>query len=239
MSRCDWSKLSARVVLASVVLAVSGPLAHAADGWTEPFNGKDLTGWKIRGAAAKNQWGVGTAKLKEGKPNEIEAVPGGNELINLRGGVDLYTEAKYGDVQVECEIFAPRGSNSGVYLMGEYEIQVLDSFGKKSVGPGDMGGIYNTKAPMANASKAPGDWQKLEVDFRAPRFDADGKKTANAKFVKVVLNGVVIHENVEAPKSTGGGLTGKDNPTGPLKFQGDHGPVAFRNIKIRPIAATQ
>ncbi len=127
----------------------------------------------------------------------------------------------------------PKGSNSGIYLMGEYEVQVLDSYGKETVGPGDMGGIYVTAAPRKNACKKPGEWQKFVIEFQAPRF-AEGKKTANAKFLKVTLNGEVIHENVEAPKPTTSCLTGKEAPTGPLMLQGDHGPVAFRNLKIIP-----
>jgi hypothetical protein len=128
----------------------------------------------------------------------------------------------------------PKGSNSGVYIMGEYEIQILDSFGKTEVGPGDVGGLYGAQAPKVNAAKAPGEWQKFVVDFRAPKFDASGKKTANARFVRVTLNGKVIHENVEMKQQTPGGVTGKEHAEGPLMFQGNHGPVAFRNIKIRP-----
>jgi hypothetical protein len=129
----------------------------------------------------------------------------------------------------------PKGSNSGVYLMGQYEIQVLDSFGKKddALKPGDVGGVYNTKAPTKNAAKAPGEWQSFDIVFKAPRFDAAGKKTANAMFVSVKLNGVTIHENVEAKAPTGGQLPGGEKPTGPLMFQGDHGPVAYRNVVVK------
>jgi len=141
-------------------------------------------------------------------------------------------EVKAGDVLVELEVMIPKGSNSGIYLMGEYEVQVLDSFGKQQVGPGDMGGIYNTAAPKVNACKVAGEWQKLSIDFRAPKFDASGTKMQNAKFVKVTLNDQVIHENVEVVGSTPAFLTGKEAATGPLMFQGDHGPVAFRNIKV-------
>jgi hypothetical protein len=84
-----------------------------------------------------------------------------------------------------------------------------------------------------NAAKKPGEWQKFVIDFRAPRFE-NGKKTENAKFLKVTLNNEVIHENVEVKGPTPSCLTGKESPTGPLMFQGDHGPVAFRNLKIIP-----
>src|SRR5262249_999003 len=99
---------------------------------------------------------------------------------------------------------------------------------------GDLGGIYNNAAPKSNASKKPGEWQKFVIEFQAPGFEGE-KKTVNAKFIKVTLNDQVIHENVEMTKGvTPGGLTGKEAATGPLMFQGDHGPVSFRNIKVIP-----
>jgi len=154
------------------------------------------------------------------------------ELVNAQGGsVDIYTADKYGDCTIELEFMVPKGSNSGVYVMGEYEVQILDSYGKKKVGPGDLGGLYGAAAPKTNAAKAPGEWQKMVVEFQAPKFEGD-KKTANAKFLKITLNGEVIHENVEMKGPTPSGVTGKEAATGPLMFQGDHGPVAFRNIRI-------
>jgi hypothetical protein len=84
-----------------------------------------------------------------------------------------------------------------------------------------------------NAAKKPGEWQKFVIDFQAPRFQG-GKKTANAKFLKIVLNDQIIHENVEMKGPTPSGVTGKEAPTGPIMFQGDHGPVSYRNIKIWP-----
>ena len=98
-----------------------------------------------------------------------------------------------------------------------------------------MGAIYGAAPPKINACKAPGEWQKYEIHFQAPRFDADGKKTGNARFLKVILNGKVLHENVEMKKQTPGGVTGREHATGPLMFQGNHGPVAYRNIKIGPL----
>jgi hypothetical protein len=119
--------------------------------------------------------------------------------------------------------------------MGEYEVQISDSFAKppqRGLGQGDMGAIYSATAPSRNAAGVPGTWQTYEIEFVAPKFDANGNKTAKAKFKKVILNGVLVQENVEVEGSTGGGITGKEHPTGPLMFQGDHGPVAFRNIEI-------
>jgi hypothetical protein len=95
-----------------------------------------------------------------------------------------------------------------------------------------MGGIYTTAAPKKNACRKPGEWQKFVIQFEAPRFDEAGKKTGNARFVKVVLNDEVIHENVEVKGPTPGNLGHKEAATGPLMFQGDHGPVTFRNIKV-------
>ena len=239
----------ATCVVAGLALAlaafVPGNAAEEKDKPVTPFNGTDLKGWKLRNEK-NNHWVVGFASLDEKEPRQLSARvlkpgqdggPRATELINdlKKGehGTDIYTEEKFGDCAVELELMIPKGSNSGIYLMGEYEVQVLDSFGKDKVGPGDMGGIYNTAAPKKNACKKPGEWQKFVIDFRAPRFE-DGKKTANAKFLKVTLNDEVIHEDVEAPKPTGSELSSKEVATGPLMIQGDHGPVALRNIKITP-----
>ena len=143
-------------------------------------------------------------------------------------------EAKWGDALIEVELMVPKGSNSGVYVMGEYEIQVLDSFGHEKMSTGDIGALYGAAPPKVNASKAPGEWQKFVIDFRAPKFDGEGKKTANAKFVKIELNGQVVQEDVEMKGPTPGGLTGKEAATGPIMFQGDHGAVSYRNIKVSP-----
>ena len=200
-----------------------------------PFNGKDLTGWKFKGSEAKNKWKVGKAVWDKEAAAKLSASEG-DELVNVDGkGVDLYSEAKWGDAVIEVEVMVPKGSNSGVYVMGEYEVQVLDSFGKEKVGAGDMGGLYGASAPKLNASKAPGEWQKFVIDYRAPKFDDKGAKTANMKFVKIELNGQVIHENVEMKGPTPSGVTGKEAATGPIMFQGDHGPVAYRAIKVTPV----
>jgi hypothetical protein len=222
---------TALLVGVAAIAAVAGEAAAPV----KLFNGKDMTGWKFRGDAAKSQWVVGTAKLDPDNPTKLVVDAGGTDLVNKTRGVDLISEEKFGDCIVTCDVMVSKGSNSGIYLQGEYEIQLFDSFGKEGgFGPGDMGGLYSTAAPKNPVYKKPGEWQSFEIHFQAPKFDDSGKKTANAKFIKVVLNGVTIHENVEAPKPTGGQL-GPETAKGPLMFQGDHGPVAFRNVEVKPL----
>jgi hypothetical protein len=130
--------------------------------------------------------------------------------------------------------------------MGRYEVQVYDSFGVvKDQYPGiECGGIYGRwvnqqnvggHSPRVNASKPPGEWQSFDVTFRGPRFDASGKKIANAQFVKVLHNGQVAHENVGVTGPTRAALYSDEKPTGPLLLQGDHGPVAYRNLTVRSL----
>lgn len=221
------------VTLVALTL-IAGP-ALADDAPANPFNGRDLTGWKFRGETAKSKWKVGTAALDPTDAAKFAFRADGSELVNAEGhSVDIYTEAKYGDCVLEVEVMVPKGSNSGIYFMGEYEVQVLDSWGKTKLAYGDMGGIYNTAPPKVNAAKKPGEWQKFVIEFRGPRFEG-GKKTENAKFLKVVLNDQVIHENVEVLKPTTSSLTGKESETGPIMLQGDHGPVAYRNFAVKPL----
>ncbi len=220
----------------SLLLLITAATAIAGDG--EPFNGKDLSGWEIKNKAAA-KWTVGEAKVSATDPKLLDVKPGEGALVNVVAGHnqshDIYSTAKYGDMRLELEVMVPKGSNSGIYVMGEYEVQVFDSHGKKDMTPGDMGAIYSAAVPKVNASKAPGEWQKYIITFRAPKFDDKGNKTKNAVFEKVELNGTLLHENVEMKGPTPGGLTGKEAPTGPVMFQGDHGAVAYRNIKVTPL----
>jgi hypothetical protein len=233
------------IVFAFALISVGSqpPLAGADEktGTVQPFNGKDLTGWKFKGDAKKSKWTVAAAHVNPDKPSELLTGVGDStagsvvDLVNAKpGSVDIYTEQKFGDCTIEVEFMIPKGSNSGVYVMGEYEVQIYDTYGKKELKVGDMGSIYTYAAPSIDACKKPGEWQKFVIEFIAPKFEGD-KKVANGKFVKVTFNDKVIHENVELTKGvTPGGLTGKEAATGPLMFQGDHGAVAFRNIKIVP-----
>ncbi len=133
--------------------------------------------------------------------------------------------------------------------MGRYEIQILDSWGKEQIGDHDCGAIYQRwdpkrgkgkegyegHAPGVNASRKPGDWQTYDVIFRAPRFNKAGEKIRNAQFVKVVHNGIVIHKNVLLTGPTRASIFNEEKATGLIMLQGDHGPVAYRNIRFRTL----
>lgn len=220
------------LTLAAALGLTLSTLAHSGEKTITPFNGKDFTGWKFRGDAKKSQWHVGAASVDD--KGKLVLGKEGHDMVNIARSVDIYTEQEFGDCLVEVEVMVPKNGNSGIYLMGRYEIQVFDSYGRTKLGGGDMGAIYGVAIPKVNACKKPGEWQKFVIDFVAPRF-RDKEKIANAKFVKVTLNDQVLHENAEVTKgATPGGLSGAEAPTGPLFFQGDHEPVAYRNVKITP-----
>ena len=196
---------------------------------------------------------VGDVGLDPENPRAFVGKPGAGVLWNgpkLRTTNLITSQDDFTDVEIHLEFNVPKGSNSGVKFMGLYEIQILDSHGKKEVTGADCGGIYPRAEekpkyhhidkgvpPKVNAAKPPGEWQTLDAVFIAPRFDQDGKKVSNARLVKATWNGQVIHENVELQYPTGAAWRlAKERPAGPLLLQADHGPVAFRNVKIRPIS---
>ncbi len=224
-------------LLTIVACALVASSVVAQDKVVSPLNGKNLEGWTTKDPKDRSHWQVGRAKLNPDNPSEIEFAAQGTQLVNTKaGGVDIYTLDKYGDVRIELEVLVPRGSNSGIYLMGEYEVQVFDSYGKEKLGGGDMGAIYSAANPQVNAQKEPGKWNTYVIEFRAPRFDDSGKRIEKARFVKVVLNGQTLHENVEMNGPTPSGVTGKEHATGPIMLQGDHGAVAFRNLTVQRLA---
>lgn len=209
------------------------------------FNGKDLSGWKEPLGA----WAVvGGVSLDPSNPKAFIAQPGEGVMLSSPAGksIDITSKAVHGDAEIHVEFVVPKDSNSGVYLQGRYEVQVFDSFGKAVAGEHDCGAIYQRwdpargkgnegyegHPPKVNASRAPGEWQSFDITFQAPRFDAAGKKTENAKFVRVVQNGQVIHENVEVNGPTRGSKFQEEAATGPIVIQGDHGPVAYRNLRV-------
>ncbi|MBN1420606.1 MAG: DUF1080 domain-containing protein [Planctomycetes bacterium] len=234
------------LVSCGVALAAprSGPRARS-DGWVDILKGGNWTGWRL----PTMDWvmaGEVTVSPENGKM--LAWTPGAEAIVNGPAGrtINILTKLEHGDAEVHIEFMVPEGSNSGVYLQARYEIQVFDSWGVDAPKSSDCGGIYERwkdgkgyegRPPRVNASKKPGEWQTFDIVFRAPRFDSSGHKTANAMFVKVTHNGVVIHENQEVTGPTRAATFENDEkPLGPIMLQGDHGPVAYRNIRIRPLA---
>ncbi|MHB1178141.1 MAG: 3-keto-disaccharide hydrolase, partial [Daejeonella sp.] len=147
-------------------------------------------------------------------PNTLNTSKGTGILVNLPDkkihGKDLYTNFEHGDADLELDYMMAKGSNSGIYLQGRYELQLEDTWGAKTPTSANNGGIYESwddskpagskgyrgYAPRQNASRAPGLWQHLKISFQAPRFNNMGQKVENAKMLHVELNGVVIHDNV-------------------------------------------
>ena len=214
--------------------------APGQDGLLVLADFQDTKGWMTAGAVA--------AGADPKKWDSVE--PGTGILVNEVGdkAVNLQTHFAHGDAIVELEFMIPKGSNSGVYLQSRYEVQILDSYGKAddSLTVHDAGAIYERwdekaeskgyegTAPRVNVSKAPGEWQTLEIHFRAPRYGPTGKRVSAATFVSVLYNGVLIHENVEMSGPTRGGKE-PEAVRAPLMIQGDHGPIAIRKLTLRPL----
>ena len=222
--------------------------ARAADGWVELLGRGDLGAWR----QPTGEWRtVATVTASAEDERRLRATPGSGTVFNGDAGRarDLLTRREFGDVELHVEFLVPRGSNSGVYLMGRYEVQVRDSFGvERGDYPGnECGGLYprwldernvGGRSPRVNASRPAGEWQEFDIVFRAPRFDARGRKIAHARFVKVRHNGVLVQENAEVTGPTRAARfesETEEGPVGPLQLQGDHGPVAYRNVRVRPL----
>src|SRR5205823_2688657 len=124
--------------------------------------------------------------------------------------------------------------NSGAYLQGRYEIQILDSYGIAMPGKGDCGSVYTQSAPLLNACKPPLQWQTFEIFFRAPRFDATGKRAEKAR-VTILQNGITVQNNTEIDGPTGSARRAQEAATGPIVLQYHRSPVRFRNIWILPL----
>ncbi|MCE7055491.1 DUF1080 domain-containing protein [Algoriphagus sp. AGSA1] len=176
--------------------------------------------------------------------------PGTGVLLNTmmkEGNQEIRTDFEHGDLELSLDFMMPKGSNSGIYLQGRYEVQLFDSWGVENPTFADAGALYQRweagrgqghegfegHPPLLNVSRAPGLWQSLKIVFRAPRFDAEGKKTSNAKFISVHQNGVLVQKNVEVTGPTRAAFFEDEQALGPLVVQGDHGGVAIRNISYK------
>ena len=172
--------------------------------WGAPikiFNGKDLTGWEA--IDRPNQWIVENGVLKSPK-----------------SGANIRTKETYNDFKLHIEFRYPKGSNSGVYLRGRYEIQIEDNKGMEPMSL-YLGGIYGFIDPWLNMAKEPGEWQAYDVELVG-------------RMVTVKANGTTIIYKQEIPGITGGALDSKEGAPGPIMMQGDHGPIEFRNIVLTP-----
>lgn len=227
------------------------PPYRLEDGWEPLLNGKDLTGWKACDTGAKNDWYT-TQFVRFERflgPTQLNGrqAPSGAILNGPTGRTaNLCTDrAAFGDVELYLEFMLAKGSNSGLYLQGLYEVQIFDSWGSTdAMTTSDGGAIYHEwvdergvggSAPVVNAARRPGEWQSYQIWFRAPRFDASGKKLEPARFLRVLFNGQLVQKDVEVPGPTRAHLSINEAAQNPLMLQGDHGPVAFRNIYVRPL----
>lgn len=237
-------RLSQVVALALLTLASSSPA-----GFDDPevVDLGLLEAWRT----SKGWEPVRSVGLDPGNPKALAAEPGEGGFYNgsTGRGPNLVSKEEFGDVALHVEFVVPKGSNSGVKFQGVYEVQIYDSFGSTKKPSGrDNGGIYarseekpkyhqidDGQAPSANASRPPGEWQVLDATFLAPRFDASGKKVDCAR-ITVVLNGQLVQDRVEVHSPTGSAWREPEKPTGPILLQGDHGPVAFRNLRARRLS---
>lgn len=175
-------------------------------------------------------------KHKDSDSVEWKLVDGAMEVVPKTA--NLVSKETFGDHRLHLEFRTPlmpqaRGQdrgNSGVYLHGRYEVQVLDSFGLEGEW-NECGGIYNVARPAINMCAPPTEWQTYDITFRAPRFDEDGNKTQNAE-ITVLHNGIKIHDKIELPEYTGGPIKKNEMAKGPLMLQEHKNPVQYRNIWI-------
>jgi hypothetical protein len=177
-------------------------------------NGRDLSGWRLIEPNAENGWKIEGGALVN-RPAPVVAGQPRRRFGNLR------TDREFEDFNLTLEVKMPPGNNSGVYLRGLYEVQVLDSAGKK-LDSHNMGAIYSRITPSVAAERPAGEWQSLDI-------------TLVARHVTVKLNGTTIIDNQPLLGVTGGALTSDESRPGPIYLQGDHGAVDFRNLVLRPV----
>jgi hypothetical protein len=198
-------------LLSTLSLLATTALAADESGFVPLFNGKDTTGWHLRRKDGHNSWAVADGVLK-------------NTVNPGEHGTDLVTDKKFWNFTVRYEYQVPDGSNSGFYLRGRHEIQILGDFKSGKPAKGGNGAIYNQTAPSVFASKPGGEWQTAEATIIGNR-------------ITVTLNGKKIHDNVECNVATGSEIDKNVTEPGPIFLQGDHGTVSFRNMRIKELPA--
>jgi hypothetical protein len=201
-----------QTVAITTALAFIITAAVAADtdaGFKPLFNGKDTGGWHLRRKDGHNSWKVENGVLK-------------NIVKQGEHGTDLVTDDKFWNFTVRYEYMVPDNSNSGFYLRGRHELQILGDYKKGQPVKNGNASIYNFKAPDKFVSKPSNEWQTVEA-------------TMIGNKITVVQNGVKIHDNVECKVATGSEIDKNVDQAGPLFLQGDHGTVFFRNIRIKEL----
>jgi Domain of Unknown Function (DUF1080) len=223
-------------------------LASTARSWSDEGGWVDLMDLESWNSPVEGWKLAGSAGLDPKEPKALAVEPGTGVLHNGPSGKakNLISKESFGDVELHVEFNVPKGSNSGVKFHTVYEVQIFDSFGStKKPSGSDCGGVYPRSEqkpkyhaidqgypPLVNACKPPGEWQVLDIIFLAPRFDASGNKVDCAR-ITAVLNGKKVQDNLEVHSGTGSAWRDPEKTTGPLLIQGDHGPVAYRNLKAR------
>jgi len=182
--------------------------APKGDGWMPLITDDDLTGWKKRKDDRQLSWAVsnGTAV---------------NFATHEHPGVDIISEQKFDDFEIYYEYLVPPASNSGLYLRGRYEIQILEDYGKET-SKASNGGLYSCCAPKVPASRKPYEWQTVRAKIVGKKID-------------VILNGKKTVDGFETTRQTGGALDENYGTPGPIMIQGDHGSMMIRNLFIKPI----
>ena len=188
------------------------------------FNGRDLAGWRAKEENLKSAWSVEQGNLVNRPPEHTPGKPG-PRTANLR------TEREFEDFNLKLEVNVPKGSNSGVYLRGIYEIQVLDCYENQTYPDGQAAAIYGQMPPLVNASRKPGEFQTYDIIFTGPRFE--GEELKQPAYATVLHNGVVVQNHVKLIGSTGHksvrvdpSCTGRQNPWLPRHSTDSRHPVA-------------
>lgn len=244
--QCAWILATTGILLLSACVAqtnptdqptpTTAPTESTATATPIPTHINDDKTLILYNADSDAQWADNFIHQESSEPSAW--LPQDDGSIQVRGG-NAATREHFGDHQIHLEFFLPdmpekqgqARANSGVYVHGRYEVQVLDTFGQDPF-PGGCGGIYSIAPPLVNASLPADNWQTYDIVFRAPRFDEAGAITEHPR-ITVIHNGIVVHNNLTLPHVTPGGLDEVVVARGPLMLQ-DHGDaVRYRNVWVR------